>query len=161
MLGPLIDRGAALRVQGLIEDAVAKGATLLTGGQVDGAIMTATVLDHVTREMRIYHEETFGPVAPVVRVRGIEEAIKIANDTEYGLSAAVFGRDSTRALAVAMRIESGICHINGPTVQDEPQIPFGGMKASGYGRFNGRAAINEFTELRWISIESGPQHYPF
>jgi acyl-CoA reductase-like NAD-dependent aldehyde dehydrogenase len=94
-------------------------------------------------------------------VKSIQEAIRIANDTEYGLSSAVFGRDVNRALTVARQIESGICHINGPTVQDEAQTPFGGMKASGYGRFNGHAAINEFTELRWITIETEPHHYPF
>ncbi len=160
-LGPLISREAAAKVDALVKDAVAKGAKLVAGGQVDGPLINSTVLDHVTREMRIYHEESFGPVAPIVRVNGIEEAIKVANDTEYGLSAAVFGRDINRAWAVAKRIESGICHINGPTVQDEPHIPFGGMKGSGYGRFGGRAAISEFTELRWITIETEPHQYPF
>ena len=101
------------------------------------------------------------PIVAVVRVKGVDEAVASANDTEYGLSAAVFGGDVGRALAVALRIESGICHVNGPTVQDEAQIPFGGTKASGYGRFGGRAVIEEFTELRWITIESTPQHYPF
>ncbi len=161
VLGPLISTEAALKVDALVKEAVAQGATLVAGGKVDGPVMAATVLDHVTRDMRIYHEESFGPVAPVIRVGTVDEAIMVANDTEYGLSAAVFGRDVNRALAVARRIESGICHINGPTVQDEAQIPFGGMKASGYGRFGGRAAINEFTELRWITIETEPHHYPF
>jgi len=119
------------------------------------------VLDKVTPEMRIYEEESFGPVTTVVRVRGDEEAIRIANDTPYGLSAAVFSRDVTRAFAVAKRIDTGICHINGPTVHDEAQMPFGGVKDSGYGRFGGKAAINEFTELRWITIQSGHRHYPF
>ena len=161
VLGPLIGEDSAKRVEGLVNDAVAKGARLVAGGQRDGSIMAATVLDHVTPAMRIYHEESFGPVASVIRVDDVEDAIRVANDTEYGLSAAVFGRDVNRALAVARRIESGICHINGPTVQDEAQTPFGGMKASGYGRFNGHAAIHEFSELRWISIESEPHHYPF
>jgi acyl-CoA reductase-like NAD-dependent aldehyde dehydrogenase len=161
VLGPLIGEDAAQRVESLIEEAVAKGAKLAAGGQRDGCIMAATVLDHVTAEMRIYHEESFGPVAPVIRVRDVKDAIRIANDTEYGLSAAVYGRDVNRALAVAKQIESGICHINGPTVQDEAQIPFGGMKASGYGRFGGHAAINEFTELRWITVETEPHQYPF
>ena len=111
--------------------------------------------------MRIYGEESFGPVVTVVRVGSAEEAIRVANDTEYGLAAAVFGRDIARALAVARRIESGICHINAPTVHDEPQMPFGGMKASGYGRFGGKAAIDEFTELRWVTIQTGPRPYPF
>jgi len=96
----------------------------------------------------------------VVRVNGVDEAVRIANDTEYGLSAAVFSRDIARAMDVARRIESGICHINGPDLHDEAQMPFGGVKASGYGRFGGKAGVAEFTELRWITIETGPQHYP-
>jgi len=111
--------------------------------------------------MRIYAEESFGPVTTVVRVKDVEEAVRSANDTEYGLSAAVFGRNITRALAVAKQIQSGICHINAPTVHDEAQMPFGGVKASGYGRFGGKAAIAEFTELRWITIQTGPHPYPF
>lgn len=161
VLGTMIGSDAADRIQVMVKEAVGAGATLVTGGQVDGSIMSATVLDRVTPAMRIYHEETFGPITCVVRARGVEEAIRIANDTEYGLSSAVFGRDVNRALAVAMRIDAGMCHINGATVQDEAQIPFGGTKASGYGRFGGKAVINEFTELRWITIESTPQHYPF
>jgi acyl-CoA reductase-like NAD-dependent aldehyde dehydrogenase len=159
-LGSLVGVEAAERISGLVNDAVSKGAKLLAGGRVDGTVMSATVLDHVTPGMRLYGEESFGPVVCVLRATGVEEAVRIANDTEYGLSAAVFGRDVTRALDVANRIESGICHINGPTVHDEAQMPFGGVKASGYGRFGGKAGINEFTELRWITIETGPQHYP-
>jgi benzaldehyde dehydrogenase (NAD) len=97
----------------------------------------------------------------VVRVRSVEEAISVANDTDYGLAAAVFGRDLNRALAVARQIDSGICHINSSTVHDEAQMPFGGVKGSGYGRFGGRAAIDEFTELRWLSMQTEAQHYPF
>ena len=111
--------------------------------------------------MRIYDEESFGPVVSVIRVDGEAEAIRVANDTEYGLSAAVYTKDIGRGLRVAKQIESGICHINGPTVHDEAQMPFGGTKASGYGRFGGKAAIDEFTELRWITIQTEPMHYPF
>jgi acyl-CoA reductase-like NAD-dependent aldehyde dehydrogenase len=160
VLGSLVDRGAAARMDELIADAAGKGAKVVAGGKREGAIVEATVIDHVTADMRIYHEESFGPVKPVVRVKGDDEAVRVANDTEYGLSSAVFSRDVQRALAVARRIESGICHINGPTVHDEAQAPFGGVKASGYGRFGGKAAIAEFTDLRWITIE-GPQPYPF
>jgi len=160
VLGSLVDIRAAERMDELIADAVGKGAKVVAGGGRNGTIVEATVIDHVTPAMRIYGEESFGPVKPVVRVNGEEEAIRVANDTEYGLSAAVFSRDVQRALNVAKRIESGICHINGPTVHDEAQMPFGGVKASGYGRFGGRSVINEFTDLRWITIE-GPQHYPF
>ncbi|MBV8472035.1 MAG: aldehyde dehydrogenase [Hyphomicrobiales bacterium] len=160
VLGSLVNLAAAERMDELVADAVAKGAKIVAGGKRNGAIVEATIIDHVTPEMRIYREESFGPVKPVVRVNGQEEAIRVANDTEYGLSSAVFSRDVQRALAVAKRIEAGICHINGPTVHDEGQMPFGGVKASGYGRFGGKAVIDEFTELRWITIE-GPQRYPF
>ncbi|MDB5511729.1 MAG: vdh [Enterovirga sp.] len=159
-LGSLIGSEAGERIDGLVKDAVAKGARLAAGGRVDGTLMSATVLDHVTPAMRIYGEESFGPVVTVVRVHGVDEAVRVANDTEYGLSASVFGRDIARALDVAKRIETGICHINGATVHDEAQMPFGGVKASGYGRFGGKAGIAEFTELRWITIETGPQHFP-
>ena len=159
-LGVLVSREAVQRVQTLIKDALGKGAKLVAGGRSDGALMDATVLDHVTPDMEIYHEESFGPLACVVRAKGDEAALAIANDTEYGLSAAVFSRDIPRALAVARRIESGICHVNGPTVHDEAQMPFGGVKASGHGRFGGKAGIDAFTELRWITIETQPGRYP-
>ena len=162
VLGSLVSGAACDRVGGLIDDAVAKGAVIAAGRTTgDGTIMPATIVDHVTPAMRIYGEESFGPVVTVVRVSGIDEAVRVANDTEYGLSSAVFGRDIARALGVAKRIEAGICHINAPTVHDEPQMPFGGTKASGYGRFGGKAAIDEFTELRWITLQTGPRHYPF
>jgi acyl-CoA reductase-like NAD-dependent aldehyde dehydrogenase/ABC-type branched-subunit amino acid transport system ATPase component len=161
VLGSLVSAAACDRVGGLIDDAVAKGAVIAAGGHGSGTIMPATIVDHVTPAMRIYGEESFGPVVTVVRVSGIDEAVRVANDTEYGLSSAVFGRDIARALGVAKRIEAGICHINAPTVHDEPQMPFGGTKASGYGRFGGKAAIDEFTELRWITVQTGPRHYPF
>jgi acyl-CoA reductase-like NAD-dependent aldehyde dehydrogenase len=111
--------------------------------------------------MQLFREESFGPQVSITRVKSDEEAIQLANDTEYGLSAAVFSRDIARALEVAKRIQSGICHINAPTVHDEPQMPFGGTKASGYGRFGGKAGIEAFTELRWVSFQTTPRHYPF
>lgn len=161
VLGSVIGMNTVDHCNALIDDALAKGAKLACGGKADSTLMPATVLDHVTPAMRIYHEETFGPVKAVVRVRGVDEAIACANDNEYGLSAAVFGRDIARAFNVARRIDSGICHVNGPTVHDEAQMPFGGVKGSGMGRFGGRAGIHEFTELRWITVQTTPRHYPF
>jgi vanillin dehydrogenase len=158
-LGPLIGMEAVQRLDGLVKDAIAKGARLLAGGHANGTLMDATVLDFVTPAMRIYSEEAFGPVLAIVRVRGAEEAIRVANDTEFGLSSAVFGRDLDRAMRVAWQLETGICHINGPTVHDEAQMPFGGVKASGYGRFGSRASVHEFTELRWITMSSSPGRY--
>jgi acyl-CoA reductase-like NAD-dependent aldehyde dehydrogenase len=160
VLGSLVDAHSADRMQELLDDAVKQGAKLVAGGKRNGTIWSATLLDHVTPQMRIYKEESFGPVKGIIRVDGDEEAIRIANDTEYGLSSAVFSRNIQRAMAVAKRVQAGICHINGPTVNDEAQMPFGGTKDSGYGRFGGTAAIAEFTELRWITIEQH-QHYPF
>jgi acyl-CoA reductase-like NAD-dependent aldehyde dehydrogenase len=110
--------------------------------------------------MRIYAEESFGPVVAVVPVDGPEEAVQVANDTEYGLAAAVFSEDVPAALELAQRIESGICHVNDTTVHDEPQMPFGGVKGSGWGRFGGRAALEEFTELRWLTVQEAPREYP-
>jgi len=161
-LGCLVDLSAAQRIDALIKDAVGKGARVVAGGGIEGTIMQATVVDGVTPGMKLYREESFGPVVAVTRVGSVDEAVRVANDTEYGLAAAVFSQDLTRAMAVAGRIESGICHINGPTVHDEAQMPFGGVKASGYGRFGGKAGIAEFTELRWITVQGEEHiHYPF
>jgi acyl-CoA reductase-like NAD-dependent aldehyde dehydrogenase len=160
MIGPVVNDGARERILELIEDARAKGADVLTGGDADGNLIAPTVLAGVTPEMRIYEEESFGPVVTIVPVDGTEQAVETANDTEYGLSAAVFSEDVDHAMEVARRIESGICHINSSTVHDEPQMPFGGVKASGWGRFGGRAALEEFTELRWMTIQQGARHYP-
>ncbi|MFH1805299.1 MAG: aldehyde dehydrogenase [Pseudomonadota bacterium] len=162
ILGGVVNVEAVNRIEELVEDALSKGAKLVAGsGKADGVLMDATLLDHVTPAMRIYSEESFGPVCVVIRAGNEDEAVRIANDSEYGLSSAVFSQNITRAMAVAGRIESGICHINSPTVQDEAQMPFGGVKSSGYGRFGSNASIDEFTELRWITIQSGKRHYPF
>jgi acyl-CoA reductase-like NAD-dependent aldehyde dehydrogenase len=156
-LGSLISKEAAQRVAGLVRDAVDRGAHLLAGGTVDGIIMDATLLDHVKPDMKIYYEESFGPVACMVRVPDVDAAIQVANDTEYGLSSGIFSRNVKRALEIAERLQFGCCHINGPTVHDEPQVPLGGQKASGYGRFGGSPGISEFTE---VQCEDPHQHYP-
>jgi acyl-CoA reductase-like NAD-dependent aldehyde dehydrogenase len=160
MIGPVINDAARARVMELIEDARAKGAEVLAGGGADGNVITPTVLAGVTPEMRLYGEESFGPVVAITPVDGPDEAVRVANDTEYGLSAAVFGGDVDAAMEIARRIESGICHVNSSTVHDEPHMPFGGVKASGWGRFGGRAALEEFTELRWMTIQQTSRHYP-
>lgn len=159
-LGAVAGQKTVLHVNTLIDDGLAKGAILLTGGKADSVIMPATVLDKVTADMAVYRDESFGPIVAIIRANNEEDAIRIANDSEFGLSASVFTRDTARGLRVARRIQSGMCHINGPTVHDEAQMPFGGLGASGYGRFGGKAGIDQFTELRWISIETQPGHYP-
>ena len=161
VLGSVVGKPTVERVQKLVSDAAAKGAKVLCGGESDGTIMKGIVVDRVTPEMALFREESFGPQVSITRVKSADEAVKLANDTEYGLAAAIFSKDIARAIELAKRIESGICHINGPTVHDEAQMPFGGVKASGYGRFGGKAGIDEFTELRWITIQTTPRHYPF
>ena len=161
VLGSLISTESAQKMEALIADATAKGAKVKAGGKRTGTVVEATVVDGVTKAMRLYAEESFGPVKAVIRVKDEAEAIRVANDTDYGLSSAVFSNDVQRALHVAAQIEAGICHINGPTLNDEAQMPFGGVKGSGFGRFGGKAAIDEFTELRWITIEDPKQGYPF
>lgn len=160
VIGPMIDASSGPRINAMVEDALAKGAKIVVGGMANGVVMDATIVDHVKPGMTIYDEETFGPVTTIVRVKGVEEAVRVANDTEYGLAAAVFGRDSHRAFNVAKRIDAGHVHVNGATVANEPQAPYGGMKNSGWGRFDGRAVIDEFTELKWVTIEPSDQPYP-
>lgn len=159
-LGSVVDPHAVNSIQSLIDDAVSKGATLYQPNPTRGTLMSASILDHVTPAMRIYAEESFGPVTTIVRVDGEDAAIRTANDTDYGLSAAIFTRDAARGLRLARRVQSGICHVNGATVHDEAQMPFGGVKDSGYGRFGGKAGIDAFTELRWITLETLPGHFP-
>ena len=159
-LGAVVDLRTVAHVASLVGDALSKGAVRLTGGEAEGVLVPATVMDRVTPAMRLFREESFGPVVAVVRASDEAEAIRLANDTEYGLAASVFTRDTARGLRVARQIKSGICHVNGPTVHDEPQMPFGGVNGSGYGRFGGKAGIDAFTELRWITIETQPGHYP-
>ncbi|MEO0031461.1 MAG: hypothetical protein RIS94_1219 [Pseudomonadota bacterium] len=160
-LGAVVDAKTVAHCRSLIDDAVAKGAELLTGGETThNVLMPAHVVDGVTQDMKLFRDESFGPVVGVIHARDEAHAIELANDTEYGLSAAVFTRDTARGLRVARQIRSGICHVNGPTVHDEAQMPFGGVGASGYGRFGGKAGIDSFTELRWITMETQPGHFP-
>lgn len=159
-LGSVIDLATAGRIGHLVADAVAKGASVLGEVPGQGTLLSAVALDNVTPEMLIYAEESFGPVTTILRAKDDDDAVRIANDTEYGLTSSVFASNIARALSVAERIEAGMCHINGPTVHDEAQMPFGGTKASGYGRFGGEAGIAEFTELKWVTIESQPLHLP-
>ena len=159
-LGVLESEKAANRIRQLLEDAQNQGAQLPLGIEIDGTVMQPTVVLNVNKQMRIYAEETFGPICTVQTFKTEEEAVQLANDSEFGLSAAVFSQDLSQALTVAKQIESGICHINGATVHDEAQMPFGGVKQSGYGRFGSKASVGEFTELRWITIQTSPRHYP-
>jgi len=165
VIGSVVGKSTVERLQRLVGDAVKQGAKILAGGDLApvaaGTVMKGVVVDHVTPAMALFREESFAPQVSITRVNSADEAVTLANDTEYGLSAAIFTRDIARGLALAKRIDSGICHINGPTVADEAQMPFGGVKGSGYGRFGGKAGVDAFTELRWITVQTTPRHYPF
>jgi len=159
-IGPLIDTTALEKVHAHVQEAIASGGTLVTGGKFDNLVYHPTVVTDVTPEMRLFKEQTFGPVAPIVVVEDEEQALSVANNSTYGLSAGILTNDFTRALDMAMRLETGIVHIGDQTVNDEPQAPFGGVKGSGYGRFGGQAALDEFTELRWINVQRVPRTFP-
>jgi vanillin dehydrogenase len=160
IIGPLINDKQAAKVKAQIDDAVAKGAKVLLGGGVRGRFVEPTILLGVTPQMLVYQEETFGPVVPVIPFRSDDEAVAIANDTEYGLSSGVMTRDEARGLRIAQRLDTGMCHINCSSVNDEPHVPFGGAKASGLGRHGGRWSHETFTETRWITLDRGGRPYP-
>jgi acyl-CoA reductase-like NAD-dependent aldehyde dehydrogenase len=160
VIGPMINQKQADRVRAHLDDAVAKGAVIEVGGGSNGAFIEPTIVTNTTPDMLLMREETFGPIVPVIPFRTDAEAIAISNDTEYGLSAAVFTRNEERALAVARRLETGMCHVNCSTVNDEPHVPFGGAKSSGLGRNGGRWSVETFSETRWITLERGGRAYP-
>jgi acyl-CoA reductase-like NAD-dependent aldehyde dehydrogenase len=161
IIGPLINEQALETVRTRVEDAVAKGATVLAGGEAIGPVFQATLLADVPPDSAFAREETFGPVAAVEVVDNAEDAVTRANATTYGLSAGIITSDADRGFELAQQIESGIVHVNDQPVADEPQMPFGGVKDSGFGRFGGQAVIDEFTETRWVTVKSAPHPFPF
>ena len=160
VIGPIINQRQLDKIHGQVTDAVEKGARLMTGGTFEGLFYRPTVLTGIKPEMRIYQEETFGPVAPIITVKGVDEAVATANDSEYGLSAGIITRDEEKGLAVAHRLQTGMAHVNDSSVNDEPHVPFGGVKSSGLGRHGGKASVEAFTELRWLTLERGGTQYP-
>src|SRR4051794_28415680 len=162
IIGPLINESALQLVKERVQDAVAKGAKVLAGGEADGPCFQATLLTDVPAESDFAKHETFGPVVAIDVVDSAEQAIERANSTSYGLSAGILTSDTDRGFALAQLLEAGIVHVNDQPVGDEPQMPFGGVKDSGWGRFGGQAVVDEFTELRWITVQSGTGHpFPF
>lgn len=159
-LGPMINQKQADRVMGHLEDAISKGAKVELGGKSNGCFIEPTIVTNTSPDMLIRREETFGPVVPVIPFSTDDEAIGISNDTEYGLSASIFTDNEQRALLIARRLETGMCHVNCTTVNDEPHVPFGGAKSSGLGRNGGRWSVDTFSETRWITLERGGRHFP-
>jgi acyl-CoA reductase-like NAD-dependent aldehyde dehydrogenase len=161
VIGPLINEDAVATVKARVDDAVARGARVLAGGDAVGSVYQATLLADVPEDSDFAKLETFGPVAAIDVVDSPEDAVARANATTYGLSAGILTSDPDRGFALAQQIEAGIVHVNDQPVGDEPQMPFGGVKDSGWGRFGGRAVFDEFTELRWVTITSGTHPFPF
>jgi len=161
VIGPLINEAALALVSSRVEDAVAKGARLLAGGGAEGPCYRATLITDVPDDSDFARHETFGPVLAVEIADSAEAAVERANATAYGLSSSIMTSDADRGFALAQLLESGIVHVNDQPVADEPQMPFGGVKDSGWGRFGGQAVIDEFTELRWVTVQSGTHPFPF
>jgi len=162
VIGPIINDRQLDKIDSIVQDAVLQGAKIQCGGQKQGPYYQATVLTDVSDEMRIYREEIFGPVAVVMPAADEDEAVEIANDTEYGLCASIVSSDTVRASNLVPRIEVGMVHINDSPVHDEPHCPFGGLKSSGwFGRWGSKGAIDAFTDLKWVSVQGVPRVYPF
>ena len=161
VIGPLINDEAVRKVDAHVKDAVSKGARLLTGGKYEGRVYRPTVLADVRKGMQVYSEETFGPVAPIIAVKDVKEALEVANDTIYGLSAGVVTRDLEKAIYLAEGLDAGMVHVNDASIDAEASVPFGGVKASGQGREGGRYSLESMTEVKWVTIQKTKRPYPF
>jgi len=161
VIGPLIRLSQCQMIDRKIKEAVAAGARVLTGGTYEGNFYQPTVIADVTPNMAAFRDELFGPVAAVSRADDAAHALALANNSSYGLSSAVLTNDLQLAMRFALELEAGMVHLNGPTVHDEPTVPFGGVKDSGSGREGGRWSVEEMTEVKWITIQMGRRHYPF
>jgi aldehyde dehydrogenase (NAD+) len=161
IVGPLIRTTQAPFIKEQLDQAVAQGARVLVGGSYTGNVFQPTVLADVTQQMSLFRTEVFGPVASVIKADDHLHALALANDSSYGLSSAVITNDLQKALFLSEGLEAGAVHINGPSVRDEPVIPFGGVKDSGSGREGGHFSMDEMTELKWITVQMGKNKYPF
>lgn len=159
-VGPVINKEQIERIQKDLNESVQQGAEVIYGGKVKGCLMQPTVLKNVKNDMPIAQNEIFGPVAAIIKSEDENEAIKIANDSPYGLSGSIFTEDRHHGAQLAMQIETGMIHVNDQSVNEEAHIPFGGEKDSGIGRFNGEWAIDKFTTVKWIGVQNGYREYP-
>jgi benzaldehyde dehydrogenase (NAD) len=161
-LGPMINARQLERGKRLLDEAVAEGARIVAGGTTEGPFFRPTVVTDVPRESRLWTEEIFAPVAPILVVDDADEAVAVANDTGYGLVNSVLTGVIYAGLEIARRLRAGMVHVNDATPQDEALAPFGGIGQSGLGgRSGGDANIEEFTERRWLTVNPHPVHYPY
>jgi aldehyde dehydrogenase (NAD+) len=161
VIGPVVNSLQANAVSAAVDQAVAEGATVLVRGGANDNLVEPSVLTDVPADSALLHKEIFGPLALLVPFDGEEEAIRIVNDTPYGLSGAVHTADVERGVAFAKRVDTGMFHVNDGTIHDEPLVPFGGEKHSGIGRLNGETTLDAFTTLKWISVQRGRSRFPF
>ena len=160
-IGPIINNAQLTGVLDKIQRAQEQGAEVLLGGEPDGLVLPPAVFGNVDPTWDIALQESFGPIVPIITAHGEDEALKFANMSDYGLSSAVIGSDVERACAFALKIDTGMTHVNDMTVADEQHVPFGGEKNSGLGRFNGRWVLEEMTRTHWVSVQHTPHPYPF
>lgn len=160
VVGPLIRNTQPEFIQAQVDAALADGARLMVGGQYQGNVYQPTVLAEVTNDMSIFSTECFGPVASVIKADDHEQALSLANESCFGLTASVITNDLQKSIYFIEHLESGMVHINGPTIRDEAVVPFGGVKDSGMGREGGQFSMNEFTELKWVTVQTGQQKFP-
>jgi aldehyde dehydrogenase (NAD+) len=160
-IGPIINQKQLKGHLAHIQGARSAGARQVLGGDPQGQVLPPHVFVDVTNDMQVAQDELFGPIAPIIKVRGEEEALRVANDTQYGLSSAVFTRDKERGLRFALGVQAGMTHVDDSSVDDTPTGPFGGEKNSGIGRFGGDWIIHEFTRDHWITVQHGRPTYPF
>ena len=160
-IGPVIGDAQVQKIDEHVKDAVAKGARLLAGGTYEGRLYQPTLLADITPDMKIYHEETFGPVASIITVKDAQEALAVANDTTYGLWAGVITRNLEKAIFFGEGLDAGMVHVNDGTIDADACCPFGGCKGSGIGREGGRYSIEELTEVKWLTIQKTKRMLPF
>jgi aldehyde dehydrogenase (NAD+) len=161
VIGPLIRASQCPFIASRIESSKQQGARVLCGGTYEGNYFQPTVIADVTPSMAVFQEELFGPVCSVIKAKDADDAIRMANDTRYGLTSAVITNDLQLAMRCALELESGSVHINGSTIHDEPHGPFSGVKDSGMGREGGQWSMDDLTTLKWVTIQRGQAHYPF
>jgi aldehyde dehydrogenase (NAD+) len=161
IMGPLITAKQAENLNAVVDQAIADGATAIVRGEVDGGLFEPVVLLDVQPDMEVAQRELFGPVVSLIPFGDDDEAVEIANNTQFGLSGAVHTRDLDRGVALARRVQTGMIHVNDCTIHDEPIVAFGGEKQSGISRLNGSWSLDEFTTMKWVSVNHGRRQFPY
>lgn len=156
-MGPIINEGQVASIESYVQQTIDAGARVALEGRTEGNVIQPWILADCTNDMPACCNEVFGPVCCLIKAADEDEAVRIANDTDYGLSGSVFTTDIFHGMEVARRIESGMVHVNDQSINDEPQCMFGGEKCSGVGRFNAQWVVDKFTTEQWVSVQAQPR----